>query len=461
MNGPETFLVVCAVVGFALILAWLFAVLVVFMLARPSTRVLLLAAVTGILAGVGGIVDAAPVAAHHAGPHLPGDPMNYPVQARIAARGYVTYCLDATTAAYPRFREQAASVTAYAASRGMPPAFEVPWGAGCDVRWQAPAHTVFVGPNGCNSSGAYACIYYWRDAVDVYIDLGAGGTRFTYNDSTICHEGINTGHLMFIHEHYDDINFVSLGRAWTCMDFGVRDPNDSLGRNVWALPDYDRDRIFNAFVPDRPSEVGLTVEPSGWLRVNWGQTRADGGAAHVNRVASNTSATYASFAWSPTPSDTPEWVGTWLCEDWGCGNAPFRGGVQWFDPSWAGCLWIRAENAAFYWVPQVSAPLYWTLAGCTFTPPAMLSAFGQDNGDATCIGWHESRFAERARNTNTNGSEDRGAFQINSVHDGTLPSLGFTPSQMFEYGPNSAVARELSRRHTWRIWSTARLCGLS
>jgi len=34
----------------------------------------------------------------------------------------------------------------------------------------------------------------------------------------------------------------------------------------------------------------------------------------------------------------------------------------------------------------------------------------------TCVGWAESRFVTDARNTNPNGSIDRGWLQINSVH---------------------------------------------
>lgn len=49
---------------------------------------------------------------------------------------------------------------------------------------------------------------------------------------------------------------------------------------------------------------------------------------------------------------------------------------------------------------------------------AKQGGFSYNNGLVTivCIGWGESRWRTDARNTNTNGSIDRGWLQINSIH---------------------------------------------
>lgn len=300
-----------------------------------------------------------PAHADHNGPWLPGDMMDYPAQQRMIARGEVRYCFDAVAAAYPNARSQAASVTTYAASRGVLPAREVAYGPDCDIKLQGPNHISFVQTCG---SGAYGCIYYWHDPVDIYIDL-QGGHGYYYNDSTFCHEGINTGHAMGLHEQYNDRTFTSNGKTWTCMDFGVVQPGDSLGRHVWALPDWDRDRIWNQFVPDAPARVGLNVA-NGWATIVWDQNRKDGGRAHANGIVTNSNATLMGFGWAECPTCQVHNVAEWCPAEYGYCAQPFKYGQRSFDSFWKGCLFVRAWNPGFGDIYQVSAPNYWTLAGC-------------------------------------------------------------------------------------------------
>lgn len=318
--------------------------------------------------------DFQPAFADHGGAWLPGDMMSYPAQARMVTNGEVRYCMDGVAAAYPNAKSQAAETTAFATGKGAMPARLVSPGSGCDTYIQAPTHAAFVTLCG---AGAYGCIYYWHDPVDVYIDL-QGPNGYYYNNSTFCHEGINTGHDMGLneeyHDHWDTGDVYSNGRTWTCMDYGVAQPGDALGRNVWALPDWDRDRIFNEFVPDAPAHVGLTVK-NGWANVTWDQNRKDGGVAHANGIVANSSATLMGFGHSDCDGCPITNVADICGPTYGYCASPFKSGARSFDTFWAGCLYVRAWNAGFGNVLQVSAPNYWTLAGCWEVPAAISQSF--------------------------------------------------------------------------------------
>lgn len=288
---------------------------------------------------------------HHAGVWLPGDITTFPAQHRAMARGYFTYCFDAQAAAYPNFRAQAREVVEYAFGRTGIPAREVAWdsGAECDVRNEMPSDAIFL--TGCGD-GAAACIQYW--SLPVSIKYRRALNYFDWK-TTFCHEGNgNTGHLMGMHEHYDDINFRSLGRTWTCMDFGT---------GTWALPDYDRDRIFNAFVPDAPDAVSLSVT-NGRATVSWSQFRKDGGAARANNIRQNTSATRMSFGYATCDGCPVEWAGNTCGQAFNFCFTDYGTGFRSFDSFWRGCIYVRAENPLTVFIPQISAPDFWTKAGC-------------------------------------------------------------------------------------------------
>lgn len=298
--------------------------------------------------------------ADHAGDFLPvynhtgEDITALPAQRRALERGYVTYCFDAAADAYPDFKAQARQVSEYAASRTTIAAQEVPWGDGCDIRNVMPPDETFF--NNCGRS-AGACIYYWSLPVTIYYRRALGYTDWR---SGLCHEGAsNTGHFMGQHEEYDDRNFRSNGRFWTCMDFGT---------NVWQLPDFDRDRIWNSWAPDRPSNVGLKVETNGWATVTWSPWRADEGAAHAFGIKENTNATRMAFGYSDSREGAITWAGERCGATFNYCYTAYKDGRRGFDQAWQGCIWGRAEAPATYRAPQFtrgdSADGYWFLFGC-------------------------------------------------------------------------------------------------
>lgn len=417
----------------------------------PRGPLIGLALAVGLL---GALQSTSGVDAHHLGDHLPGDPMSYEAARRPVERGYVTYCADPITRAFPGFVSQMTLVDDYAESIGLMHSELVDYGPGCDVVNMMPADADFVRICG---DQAFACIYPGGMNVagvglaqPVYYRRARAFPGFDFK-SAQCHEGGggNTGHARWLHERYDDVNFTSRGDRSTCMDFGTF---------VWQATPRDRDRIWNADVPDRPSNVGFVVPGNGYAYVTWDQRRADNGAAHLNGIAANTNATRMSFAWSPTPDAPPSWIGDVCGSDYGyCFTNP-RDGYRGFDVNfWRGCLWLRAENAAYWYVPQVSAPNWWTLAGCT-DAPFVAASFPDNTGDATCIAWKETRFKADA----VGGDGERGPFQIHPIHFayGASPAYGYTWADMFDAYANADVAARIQRDQGWRPWTTRALCGL-
>lgn len=300
-----------------------------------------------------------PARADHAGVFLPvynnpgQDITALPAQNRALNRGVITYCFDAAASAFPNFRAQAAQVVAFATSKTTIDAVEVAWDAECDIRNSMPPDATFL--NTCGQ-GAAACIYYWSLPVTIYYRRS-----LAFNDwrSTFCHEGLNSGHFAGIHEHYNDRDFTSNGRFWTCMDFGT---------GTWQLPDYDRDRVWNSWVPDRPATVGLKVEANGWATATWSPWRADDGRAHAFLIKENTNATRMSFGWSADRESPVIWAGTVCGAAFNFCFTDYDTGRRGFDPVWKGCIWGRAEAPATYRAPQYtrgdSADGYWFNFGC-------------------------------------------------------------------------------------------------
>lgn len=290
------------------------------------------------------------ISADHNGPWLPGRIAQWPAQWRALNRGYLTYCFDNGAEAYPDFRRQAHQVADYAAQRTGIGAVEVSWGSDCDVRNTMPADAIFLAA--CGNPQAAACIQYWTPQVTVYYRRA-----LAYSDwrSALCHEGAaNTGHLMGLHEEYDDRNFRSNGRWWTCMDFGPP--------YTWELPDFDRDYILASWLPDMPAGVSLVMPGNGWAYVTWTQERADGGYANAHSEAENYQATIAVFGWAPYDGAPIVWAGDLCGPDYGYCFTDFEAGWRGFDPGWRGCLYVAARNPITWFVPSYSG--FWAKAGC-------------------------------------------------------------------------------------------------
>lgn len=78
--------------------------------------------------------------------------------------------------------------------------------------------------------------------------------------------------------------------------------------------------------------------------------------------------------------------------------------------------------------------------------------FGVYASVATCIAQHESGFNPNAIHYNSNGTIDRGVFQINSIH-------GYDPSTLFNWKDNIDIAYTMSGAGTiWDAWATKPYC---
>lgn len=74
---------------------------------------------------------------------------------------------------------------------------------------------------------------------------------------------------------------------------------------------------------------------------------------------------------------------------------------------------------------------------------------------AIAISYCESKFDERAYNWNTNGSEDFGIFQVNSIHKPTKDEMG-------NFQANIKKAKEIYDRagKSWRPWACSKVLGI-
>ena len=288
---------------------------------------------------------------HHISPPiLPGVPTA--VHNRILQRGVVLYELCTSVEEYPNFVAQTEDVTAAAQKVIGLPARRVVAGEKADVYICFPNDAEFV--RVC-TAGAAGCILYWGDPQIIYMRRA-----LLYSDwrTTISHEGINVGHAMGEHERYDDINFK-------CIVAPVPPTVMSCGSGIWVATAFDRDVIWQLFVPDAPSAVSL-VRSQGWVTLNWNLIRKDGGATHwANPKIDN--ATRVSFAMSECDGCPIVWIGEVCGATYSyCFTDP-KELKRGFDAYWIApgrCYYLRMENAAFWSVPQVSAPGYWTKVGC-------------------------------------------------------------------------------------------------
>ena len=194
-----------------------------------------------------------PSFADHNGPVLPRVPTA--VQWRIADRGYGTYKLDPDAAVYPRFRQQVwdfytqecnyAGLCMYEVGQNQPSDVVIDLKFG---NWQ-------------HGNGVAGVAWYLSDPVLIEIN---GNLLYADYGTTISHEdGHGTGGQ---HEAYYDANGQLLCKVlaiWTRM---------SCGTGVKIVTQYDRDIIWNIYVPDIPSHAGSYVQ-EGWLWMYWNSIR--------------------------------------------------------------------------------------------------------------------------------------------------------------------------------------------
>ena len=389
-----------------------------------------------IAVGVLAIAIASPAQADHNGAWLPVYPTF--LTEEVLNKGYYTYDFDTRAKAYPGFVAQVVqsaeslhSVVGIYGRRAEP-------GERPDV-----IHTM---PDIFPCDDAAACVYYASPPPVVI----AYNYRLGYVDwrTAISHE---MGHAFTLHEQYNDSTNIGCTRQrWTVMD---------CGSGQWEYTDWDRDRIWNALVPDRPRDLYLVVD-GGWATVRWNDCRADGGAAARFGEACNLhmAGKYVAFAWSATPQHQPIWVGEVCGIEYAYCNSSYTDYKRGFDSYWQGCLYARAENAVLWWVKQVSAERYWSLVGCwgDVGANATVNAFIPNTGLPSCLGWYESNFNPMA----VGGAGERGVMQIHPIHFGygVSTSRGFTWDDMFNPVKNTQFARIISGGYDYTPWSTYQGC---
>ena len=74
------------------------------------------------------------------------------------------------------------------------------------------------------------------------------------------------------------------------------------------------------------------------------------------------------------------------------------------------------------------------------------SVFGADAEIALAVAKAESHYRADAYHINSNGSVDRGIFQINSVH-------GYSEAQLFNPKENIQIAYKIFKAQGWQGWS--------
>jgi len=242
---------------------------------------------------------------------LPGIPSK--VMNKAIERGYVTYRLDETTAAYPNFRLQAAAV-AQAGLNGVGiEAREITSGTP-DIWLTMPTDSTFISTCG---QGAAGCIYYWADPVMIYFRRS-----LLYVDwkTTIAHEGLNYGHTMGQHEQYFDNGTFSCkaSATYTVM---------SCGTGVWRPQPYDIETVWAFIVPFKISGFyGFSYLSTGVLGYWCGMDTVRG-----TRVAIMAKAPDGSIYWSGVHRNVKT----------GCDSMMIEGGPGW-------CYLVSQENG-FNW----------------------------------------------------------------------------------------------------------------
>lgn len=80
------------------------------------------------------------------------------------------------------------------------------------------------------------------------------------------------------------------------------------------------------------------------------------------------------------------------------------------------------------------------------------SSFPEDPDTAYAVARAESGLRCEAVNNNKGGSQDRGLYQINSIHISRIERMGFTWDDMFDCEKNIQVARAIQQEQGWSPW---------
>lgn len=201
---------------------------------------------------------------HNPGGRLPGVP-NTPAIQQMFKVGELVHCFNDRASNYPGFRAQTDETLAAAQARIglryrlLPGTFAditSARNAGCNV-WHNGREDNFC-------SGCAANVLYANAPVTVNYKLSLGYVHWV---STIGHEH---GHIVGMHEGYDDVNFLShintYGRwasPWeseTVMDFGTH--TVSPPRGVWALTQSDY-RVATEWLYPKSLRAGRDKLPDG------------------------------------------------------------------------------------------------------------------------------------------------------------------------------------------------------
>lgn len=73
-------------------------------------------------------------------------------------------------------------------------------------------------------------------------------------------------------------------------------------------------------------------------------------------------------------------------------------------------------------------------------------------GPMVCTAKYESSYYERASNRNRNGSTDRGLFQINSIHLGSMRGCPSNGTALWDAGTNAKCAYAIWRAQGYNAW---------
>lgn len=238
---------------------------------------------------------------------------NTPLIQNVFQDGEATWCVDARAAAYPNFVAQLTQTNNAAFNKLGVAHRQVPFGPGCEVRHTMPD----VFPCG---SGAAACIYYANFPVIVAYKYTLG---FTDWRSAQGHEGTNGGHAMGLHEQYKDSGgTIGCDNGYQAMINRLGyETTMSCGTSVWAMTDWDRDRLCELFGVPGERFAACAPEPVCEGTGTWWN-------ACVGRW-------YFADLWSYAPDTQSYWnpagVPEWMnCVSWATTTEPNRRGC-WND----------------------------------------------------------------------------------------------------------------------------------
>ena len=117
-------------------------------------------------------------------------------------------------------------------------------------------------------------------------------------------------------------------------------------------------------------------------------------------------------------------------------------------------------------MPYLCEPVQTHLSHDEATDILVAAGWPRDQIDnALCVIEHESGFDPNCTYDNTNGTVDRGLFQINSIwvsdDDPVWEVVGpLDLKRVFDPRYNAEYALAIFERWGWNLWATASVCGL-